>query len=123
MVSVTYVLKPQDLMLVANLAMFAVGGLAALIYVVLRPKHSRKGSEAEEPYLCGEPPTVVSGLSAPGTSLYWGLVKGAAKRLYRVIRDVMHSGRLSDWLGYMSGWYGFLVVVALISIIYIASLR
>lgn len=107
---------PQALVIISTICMVLAASVLALIFELLRARYSPPSGDAEEPYLCGEPPDVVSSVTPRTVNLYWGFVKSIAKSLYKYFRDVMHSGRLSDWAGYMCGWYGFLMILSLIHI-------
>ncbi len=117
--AVEVITNPQVAMLLCTLGSIFVGGIVALIYLLLKSSYGSSEGEAEEPYICGEPPTVVKSLTGPSEGMYWGFVKRVARSLYKYFRDLMHTGRLSDWAGYMSGWYGFLVITALILTMYV----
>jgi len=118
------IMDPQTLIIVSSTSMFFVALVAGIVYLAMRSgkPSTTVSEEAREIYVCGEPPSVVSSPTGSSESMYWGFVRGIARTLYRYFRDLMHTGKLSDWAGYMSGWYGFLVVIALIAIIYYLAL-
>ncbi|RLG83568.1 MAG: hypothetical protein DRO40_04280 [Thermoprotei archaeon] len=91
-----------------------VSTIVIAIYALLRAKYGRRGGEASEMYIGGEHPSILSRPSAPTTGLYWGFVRAFAKKLYFYIRDIVHSGRLNEWAAYMSTWFGFLMITALL---------
>ena len=113
---VTIGLPLETLVLVGLACLAAV--VFTLIYLATRPKYGERGGEAVEPYLSGEGPEIVSRPEAPSPTLFWGFIVGYFKRLYRYLREELHSGRLSDWAAYMSSWMGFLALVALIVVFY-----
>jgi len=118
------IMDPQMLIIISSASMFFIALVAGLIYLAMRSGRpsTTVSEEAREIYVCGEPPSVVSSPTGSTESMYWGFVRSIARTLYRYFRDLMHTGKLSDWAGYMSGWYGFLVVIALIAIIYYLAL-
>ena len=104
-----------ELIVELGLAVF-IAFFVYLIHLILKPRHKRVSSEASDMYIGGEKPEILSRPYAPTSGLYWGFVRAFAKRVYMYIRYVMHSGILTTWATYMAGWFGFLLVLALLSI-------
>lgn len=86
-----------------------------LIYISLSRKTMQSSSEYSEPYIGGESSNIIRSIDVPVRNLFWGIVRGAGRRLYTFLRDQMHNGVLNDWGVYMVTYIGLL---ALISIIY-----
>ncbi len=108
---------PLETLVLVGLACLAAV-VFTLLYLMVKPKYSGRGGEAVEPYLSGEGPEIVSRPEAPSPALFWGFIVGYFRRLYRYLREELHSGRLSDWAAYMSSWMGFLALAALIVVFY-----
>ena len=110
--------------LLATAGMFSIAGVVALIYWVLRRGiPTQRSGESTEPYIGGEAESVVSRIDVSAQNLYWGFVEGVARGIYRFLREFMHSGKLNEWAGYMAGYYGLLLIVAIASLaLYIARL-
>ncbi|MEM2038886.1 MAG: hypothetical protein QXN79_00135 [Zestosphaera sp.] len=85
-----------------------------LIYVSLSRKTIQTSSEYSEPYIGGESVTAIRSVDVSVRNLFWGIVRGAGRRLYTFLRDQMHNGVLNDWGVYMVTYIGLLVLVALI---------
>jgi len=117
------VLEPQYLMVLYTASMAFVALVILILYMTLKSRYTGQGGEASEVYIGGESPKILSDVTGPIDSLYWAFIRNVGRSLYRYFRDLMHTGRLSDWAGYMSGWYGFLVMLALIMIVYLMAFR
>jgi len=117
-------LEPYAEALLVTGAMFGVVAVCTLLYALLRRGTSaRRGGEGSEPYIGGEAPNILRRVDASAQNLYWGFVEGVSRTIYRVLRFVVHSGRLNEWAGYMAAYYGLLALLAIISLaIYIARL-
>jgi len=85
-----------------------------LIYITLSRKTSQTSSEYSEPYIGGEPANVIKSVDVSVRNLFWGVVRGAGRRLYTFLRDQMHNGVLNDWGVYMVSYIGLLTLIALI---------
>lgn len=109
-----YIDPYTELILELGLAFF-IAIILYLIHVAVRPGVSR-GGPSSEMYIGGEHKSILKRPYAPASALYWGFVRVSAKRIYMYVRYVMHSGVLTTWAEYMAGWFGFLMVVALLSI-------
>lgn len=93
-----------------------VGLTLYLFHVITRYRSRSKTGEAVEMYLGGESPRILRRMYAPVSGLYWGFVRVFARRVYFYIRHVMHNGILATWATYMAGWFGFLLVLALVTV-------
>ena len=100
--------------LVLSGAMLLVASAVMLLYSALKPKSEPTGSDM---YLGGEHESVLGRPIPSAASLYWAIIKRSLAEAYRILVEYVHSGRLSDWVKYMSSWYGFLILVAVLSVI------
>ena len=112
------VVNSQVGVLILTGVMVLVAGIVAALFELTKPK-PEESSEGEKlnPYLAGEPESVVTRVDAPIDALYWGFAKGWGKKLYNYLREVMHSGNLNDWCSYMSLWMGIGSLIALVGIV------
>ncbi|MEM0340303.1 MAG: hypothetical protein QXN05_04775 [Acidilobaceae archaeon] len=99
-----------DLVLVVSVLLFCVWLLLlVLICLFMRRATVRWG----DVYVGGEEASSLS-ISYPSTTaLYWGFTQRVLKEVYRVLRNAVHTGKLSDWASYMSLWYLILMLIAL----------
>lgn len=97
----------SSVLVVSSLAMY-------LIYVSLSKKTAQTSSEYSEPYIGGESASIIRSVDVSVRNLFWGIVRGAGRRLYAFLRDQMHNGVLNDWGVYMATYIGLLALVALI---------
>ncbi|MGC8974618.1 MAG: hypothetical protein ACP5KB_00280 [Thermoprotei archaeon] len=84
-----------------------------LVYVLLSRRAGKTSSEYSEPYIGGEPANVVRSVDISVRGLFWGIVRGAGRRVYTFLRDQMHNGVLNDWGVYMITFVGLLALIAL----------
>ncbi len=107
---------PGTVALVLSLLMWVVFGVLAVIYLAVRNNRVRR----TDVYLSGEPENIVDKPSPSPANLYWGFLKKFAYGLYKQLRDKVHTGNLQDWVNFMAGWYGLLLIIAIIvGIIYL----
>lgn len=97
----------SSILMISTLVMY-------LIYISLSRKTKQSSSEYSEPYIGGEPASVIRSVDISVRNLFWGMVRGAGYRLYKFLRDQMHNGILNDWGVYMSSFIGLLALIALI---------
>lgn len=116
MTALTIFLDPYTELIVETGFTVFIALLLYLLHVMLKPRYKRVSVEASTMYIGGEHPRILSRPYAPTNGLYWGFVRVFARRVYMYIRYVMHSGVLTVWARYMAGWFGFLVMLALLSI-------
>ncbi len=113
----TIVVNPVYLAIVLSIIM----GLSTLVlYILFRAviaKYSVRSGDAVEPYIGGEHPSILSRPFVAQSNLYWGFVKRNFVKAYGFLKGEMHTGRLSDWIKYMSSWLGLLLLIALVVII------
>ncbi len=109
--AVQLILDPITLAIILSGVVVGIGGLVASTFIAL----SRKSSEAEAMYIGGEDEEVLQRKVPSADAFYWGIVKRAWRDAFRILRDAVHSGKLNEWMGYMSMWFGFLVLVALLA--------
>ncbi len=82
----------------------------AIIYYILRTSKERTTTM----YLSGESEEIVSNPTPSPSHLYWAIMSRFAAKLYDCLRERMHTGNLQDWIGFMTSWYGLLLVVSII---------
>ncbi len=111
MMAVQLVLDPITLALILSGVVVSIGGLIASSFIAL----SRRSGEADAMYIGGEDEGILQRRVPSADAFYWGIVKRAWRDAFRILRDVIHSGKLNEWMGYMSMWFGFLVLVALLA--------
>lgn len=85
-----------------------------IIYTLLARKAPQTSSEYSEPYIGGESASVIRSVDVSVHNLFWGIVRGAGRRLYTFLRNQMHNGVLNDWGVYMVAYVGLLALIALI---------
>jgi len=74
---------------------------------------TRASSEKRKPFACGESiPPVKTGV--PDMGMYMIVWRRVFQPLYKVIRDKVHTGILSDWLVWM---FIFMVIVVVVLIV------
>ena len=112
------VLDPGTVALILSCASLGVAGIVLAMFAP-----SRKSRSGDEMYIGGESESILRIPVPSSASMYWGIVKRALGSVYRVLRDVVHSGRLNEWCGFMAGWFFVLLVLAAIAIISIVSVR
>ena len=113
------IVSPQVSIIIYTALMGFASLVTWVVFSLLKSRYSSSSSgESSDVYIGGEPSSILSRLTESSESMYWGFVRYVARSLYKYFRDLMHSGKLSDWAGYMSGWYGFLMVLAIIFIVY-----
>ncbi|MEM1927156.1 MAG: hypothetical protein QXS85_00210 [Acidilobaceae archaeon] len=91
--------------------------VSAFLLVVARIARAGFSIRKGGVYVGGED---VDSLSRPypnTATLYWGFTARAFREAYVVLRDSIHSGKLSDWAIYMASWYIVLLVLAIIAIL------
>ncbi len=96
--------------------------VALILYVILETvsmKYGVRSGDAVEPYIGGEHPSVLSRPYVSQSNLYWGFIRRHLSRTYGFLKENMHTGRLSDWVKYMSSWFGLLVLISLIVLVVI----
>ncbi len=113
---VNLVLDPGRLALILSCVSLGVAGVVLVLFV-----GGRKSKVGDEMYIGGESESFLKVPLPSSAALYWGIVKKALGKLYHVLRDVVHSGKLNEWCGYMSGWFLTLLVLAIIAIVSIVS--
>ncbi len=114
----TYTLDIMWLTIVLSGLMGLSSLVLYLIFRAIEPKHSPRGGEAVEPYIGGEHPSILSKPIVPEPNLYWAFISRNLRGLYIFLKKEMHTGRLSDWIKYMSSWFGLLLLLSLATIIY-----
>ncbi len=122
MMAVQLILDSITLALILSGVVVGIGGLIASLFIALSRK-SWKSSKADAMYIGGEDEGILQRRVPSADAFYWGIVKRAWKDAFRILRDVIHSGRLNEWMGYMSMWFGFLVLVALLAVMVWALAR
>uniref|UniRef100_A0A7C5TLY9 Sodium:proton antiporter n=1 Tax=Ignisphaera aggregans TaxID=334771 RepID=A0A7C5TLY9_9CREN len=95
----------------------AMALLASIVYIlILSIRRARVTQIGEEMYIGGESEDILS-LKVPSVlALYWGIIKRSWKDAFNILRDVIHSGILNEWYGYMSIWLSFLLLLSIIAI-------
>ncbi|NPA96767.1 MAG: hypothetical protein GXO32_04110 [Crenarchaeota archaeon] len=110
--AVVELLNPGTLALVMSCASLGIAGIVLAMFV-----GGRKSRSGDEMYIGGESEQILKVPVPSSPALYWGIVKKAMGKVYHVLRDVVHSGRLNEWCGFMAGWFLTLLVLATIAII------
>ncbi len=114
-----YSLDPILLTLIFSGFMAFLALVTSIIFLILRPRTRHSYSiESIEIYLGGESPSILGRRTPPSSNLYWGFVLKYAYKVYYYLISKVHTGRLSDWIYYMSSWYGFLIVISFLLIIF-----
>ncbi len=109
------------IMLQTTLAMIIVALLLYSTYLYVR-KHRKVVSAPEKfkPYACGED-TSVETVSVSSRNLYWAVISSVFKKLYRGLREKLHTGILNDWfismVLYLTILFIVLVLIALLRVI------
>ncbi len=92
--------------------------LTIIIYtMVLSIRRAKTSQLGEEMYIGGESEDILS-LKVPSVlALYWGIVRRSWRKAFDILRDVVHSGILNEWYGYMTMWLSLLLLLSLIVIL------
>jgi len=110
----TIILNPIDLMLISSL-LTAI--LLVLVIAIFRALAKKEGSSLEDSsamYIGGEHENILT-LKYPSTdALYWAVLKRVFRNVYNYLVNSLHTGNVLDWLKYMSMWYGFLMILAIL---------
>ncbi len=72
----------------------------------------KKGTEQVKPFLCGNPEPGKSEIHVRASNIYWGFVE-ALKGYYEPLIG-MHTGELSDYVGWFIGGLALLTFVILV---------
>lgn len=88
--------------------------LAAMILVLVKIVRRRAGFRVGGVYVGGEDVATLSKPMPSTLALYWGFTSRSLREAYLILRDVVHSGRLSDWAVYMALWYAILLAIAIL---------
>lgn len=112
--AITLILDSITLSLIVSGLMIFATIIVLLIVIVLRK--GRISIEGDEMYVGGESEDVLRYKLPSIIALYWGIIKKAWKKAVDYLKEAIHTGVLSDWYSYMSMWLGFLLFIALITI-------
>jgi len=95
----------------------------ALVFGVMLALFSggRRSRSGDEMYIGGESEALLKVRVPSNVAMYWGIVRRAMGRVYTVLRDVVHSGKLSTWSGFMVSWFTILMFIAIGITVVIAS--
>lgn len=99
-----------------SLVMLSLTLLLYLIVKALKSKHSGSSDESREIYLGGEHPSILSKPHVLQSGLYWAIVFRNFKKAYRGLVEKMHTGRVIDWVYYMTAWLLILLLLAIIAL-------
>lgn len=109
------------IMLQTTLAMIIIALLLYSTYLYVR-KHRKviPAPEKFKPYACGEDASVET-ISVSSRNLYWAVISSVFKKLYRSLREKLHTGILNDWfismVLYLTILFIVLVIIALLGVI------
>jgi MFS superfamily sulfate permease-like transporter len=110
----TISLNPIDLMLISSLLTGLVLAVVLAIFRALAKKEMSSSEDAFAMYIGGEHESILT-LKYPITdALYWAALKRVFKNVYRYLVESLHTGSVFDWVKYMSMWYGFLMILAIL---------
>lgn len=113
-------LDPSMAALTLSGVLALTAALMYLIYIALSRRAPTSSVEYGEAYIGGESRTVIKSLDISVRNLFWGIIWGAGRRLYLILRDRIHNGMMNDWSVYMITYIGFLSLIALV---YFLALR
>jgi len=107
-------LNPIDLMLISSLSTGLVLAVVLAIFRALAKKEMSSSEDAFAMYIGGEHESILT-LKYPTTdALYWAVLKRVFRNVYRYLVESLHTGSVLDWVKYMSMWYGFLMILAIL---------
>ncbi|MCC6056117.1 MAG: hypothetical protein LM583_05525 [Desulfurococcaceae archaeon] len=112
--ALTLILDPISLLLLSSLFTAIVLVLVIVMFRAAGKKEERVTEDTIVMYIGGEHESILSLRFPSSDALYWAVLKRVFKGVYRYLVNAMHTGHTLDWLKYMSMWYGFLMVLAIL---------
>ncbi len=110
-------MDPLKLALTLSLSTIITAFIVLIIQRAMKAFYGPQTEEAQKMYIGGEEPGILRLKIPRAEAMFWGLVRRYAEKLFSLLRDVVHSGRLSDWVGYMSFWLFLLLFLSFIAIL------